>query len=245
MKKIICVLLAISMIAATAAILGGCGDDKSKKSDKDATTATSAATEVLSTTASTEVLSTIASTEAETLDPQEDDPTEDDPQEVTEEPATEQSYYDSYGGLTGQEAILKATEYAGAGYQCVYYDRQYLRNQEAWYIGVQAADGSDDAVYYLYVNANECVPVTEIPAIGGEISEETEEEVIEDIFAGISEQDAINKAIDSMEEDYTCVSSEQSEVGGAEYWLIGIQEVGDDSGEVLYFYVNSDACFQQ
>ena len=46
MKKILCIILALSMIAATALVISGCGDDKSKSSSKtDATKApTSAAT---------------------------------------------------------------------------------------------------------------------------------------------------------------------------------------------------------
>lgn len=238
MKKIICIVLALMMIAATATVLGGCGDDKSKSSSKtDATKATQAAT-TAQTSAPTAVLTTLAPTptQAEVTEAG-DEPTvvPDDDDDNTD------AYYGIYGGLSGQDAILKALSYAGAGYQCVYYDHQYLRNQEAWYIGLQASEGTDGAVYYLYVNDNECVPVTEIPNIGGQNSGDSG--IFSEDYAGISEQEAIFKALGMMEEEYVCVSSEAASYGGSEYWLIGIQKSDSDGSDIYYFYVNGDSCF--
>lgn len=227
------------MIAATAMLFGGCGEDKTKSDKKGATKATVSATETVSPTAPTTALSTLTPAPIETLAPQNDD----DPTEVQSDNDGQQDYYNAYGGLSGQEAILKALSYVGAGYQCVYYDRQYLHNQEAWYIGIQASEGTDSTVYYLYVNENECVPVSEIPNIGGNNSEDSG--VFEPNYAGISEQEAIFAALGSVEGEYACVSSEQAGIGATEYWRIGIQQIDDPSADILYFFVNSDNCFQE
>ncbi len=232
MKKIVCILLAFAVLAATAAVLGGCGKEKTKSSKS----------------ASTEADATVPPAELSTLSPS-----------ASELPASEHSEgddtqakgadnhgaaYDSvYGGISGQEAILKALDAVGAGYQCVFYSRRNLRNQEAWYLGIRTSDGSDSTVYHLYVNQDRCVPEEEIPNIGGDNRRGSG--IFEESFAGIAEQEAIFKALDTQNEDHLCVSSEQSALDGREYWLIGIRQSDAPDAEIKYLYVDRDSCIVQ
>ena len=65
---------------------------------------------------------------------------------------------ETYGGLTELEAADKLRAYAPDGYGVVSSERSYLRNQEKWYMGIMASDGSDSEVYYYYVDSNEIDP---------------------------------------------------------------------------------------
>ena len=243
MKKIVCLILAVLMIAATATVLSGCGDDKSKSSSAtEATKAPTVAPTQAPTVMPTAQLSTLSGQPLETLAPQVEEtaaPVEEQTEEQQNSGDNGSDYYGTYGGLTGQNAILAALNYAGEGYQCVSYEQRYLQNSEAWYIGIQAADGSDPTVYYLYVNANDCVPTGDIPSISGGNGEGNGN------YAGIPEQEAIIKALGMRDEVCTCVSSEQSGVGGTEYWRIGIQSNDDPDGEIYYYLVSSDSCIPE
>lgn len=212
MKKVISLLLALLMTAAVI-MLSGCNE---KKSNPKATQATDVPDAVLSTVSPAEL------------------------KPLTEQGGDTEAYHTVYGGMTGQEAILEALGYVGAGYQCVSFEKRYLRNDEAWYIGIRASNGSDDTVYHLYVNKNRCVPQQDIPTLGGK--NRKDEGVFEENYAGISEQEAIFKAV-GMAGDYVCVSSEQTEKDGTEYWRIGVQKTDESDSEIMYYYVNKDECF--
>ena len=238
MKRIICFILTLTVAAASALMFTGCGD----KDKKDATEATAAATTAATTpTVKPAEMSTVTTAPVETLGQLQNNNSTEAAQPT--EGSTTSAYYDTYGGLTGQQAILKAISYVGAGYQCVYYDQRYLRNQEAWYIGVQASEGEDTTVYYLYVNESSCVPVNEIPNIGG--NNQADSGVFSTEYAGISEQEAIVRALDMCGDKYGCIYSDHAELNGVEYWKIGVQEVNNTDGEILTYYVNADSCFQQ
>ena len=84
------------------------------------------------------------------------------------------------------------------------------------------------------MNADQVVPVSDIPELGGSDDD--------DSYAGISENEAINRALGMRDDDCTCVSSEQAGVGGVEYWRIGIQSNDDPDGEIYYYLVNSNGC---
>ena len=240
MKKILCIVLALLVLAALGIFIGSCSKNKSESSSSSPTEATKApATQATAATAAatpTYPRATLAPVARETQNEQYDEttPTEETPTE--REDSTDSEYYGQYGGISGQDAILKALDYAGAGYQCVHYDREYLQNQEAWYVGVQAADGSDDTIYYLYVNADQCVPVAEIPDISGNNSGGSED------HAGISEQEAISRTLEMYEDDYTYVSSEPVTVNGGEYWRIGLKSLDETDDEIYYFLVDSNSC---
>ena len=234
MKRILCIVLALLMVSATALVLGGCGDDKSKSSSK--TEATKAPTIAATTapTTPTAAKNTLATVQPQTDNDDETDATEEQP---TDQDPSDAEYYGEYGGLSGQEAILRALDYSGSGYQCVSYDKQFLQGQEAWYVGIQATQGNDDTVYYLYVNADQIVPETEIPAIDDNGNGN-------DLYAGITEQEAINTVLDMYGDGYICVSSEEAGAGATEYWRIGVQ---DNAGEeaVVYYWVNDTECFAE
>lgn len=236
MKKFLCITLVLLIMAAAATILVGCGEDKSKSSSAaQATKApTSAATAA---TVPTTSLTTLAPAQQNTQ-PDQDDETADQ-QEAEPVDPSDAEYYNEYGGISGQQAILKALSYAGQGYQCVSYDKRYLQNQEAWFVGVQAAYGEDETVYYLYVNADQCVPVTDIPAIGGSSDDQPGS------YGGITQTKAIAIAIQNQEGEYSCTSSEQVEIDGVEYWRIGLQSDDDGDGQTYYFLVNSYSCFEE
>ena len=141
MKKIICILMAVAMIAATCFVLTGCGDDKKT----DPTKATVAATQPATQAVTNAPVQTVTEAPA---------------QSVTAAPQAtqgqDQPQSDVYGGITGTEAAEQALAYAGEGYQVVSNEQRYLRNQEAWYVGVQALV-NDSTVYHIYINADEHV----------------------------------------------------------------------------------------
>ena len=237
MKKILCIVLALSMIAATALVISGCGDDKSKSSSKtEATKAPTTAATTAPTTSATR--NNAAPAPGETQNEQESETTD---EQIPTDPvdSTDAEYYNNYGGLSGQQAILKALNFAGEGYQCVSYDKQYLQNQEAWYVGVQATDGSNDTVYYIYVNADQCVSETEIPAISAGGSTDP------DSHGGVTEAQAINIAIQNQEGEYSCVAAEAIEIDGDEYWRIGLQSSDSEDTTVHYYLVNRYSCFEE
>lgn len=236
MKKILCIILALSMIVATAMVISGCGDDKSKSSSK--TDATKAPTSAATVATSSATQGSAVPVPQATQDDQQNETTD---EQIPTDPvdATDAEYYNNYGGLTGQQAILKALGFAGEGYQCVSYDKQYLQNQEAWYVGVQATDGSDNTVYYIYVNADQCVAETEIPSIGG--GSDTDPAA----HGGVTEAQAINIAIQNQEGEYSCVSADAIEIDGSEYWRIGLQASDSTDTTVRYYLVNRYSCFEE
>ena len=152
-KRIISIVLAVSMITAMCAILSGCGEDKKNTTPTSATQATAAATQAATTAPA--VISTLApaATEAPQIATGAPD--------ATEAPAPAAPY----AGIDEQSAVQNAIAYAGTGYMSVSTEQRYFRNQEAWYIGLTAIDGHDDNIYYVYVTANDVIPQQEIPAI--------------------------------------------------------------------------------
>ena len=235
MKKIISLILAFTMLAVSAVLFAGCSEKK------DAATEAPQVTEAPAQQTEAAVLDTVVPDELETLAGQDVQETEfvDAPVQGGGSSAYTEG---SYGGLTGEEAILKAISYAGAGYHCIYYAKRYLRNQEAWYLGLQA-DGSN-YMYFAYVNDNSCAPVTEIPNIGGNNTENSG--VFSVDYAGVCEQEAIFRALELMEPaEYVCLYTEQTLMRSNAYWKIAIQEYEKPSSEILYIYVNADSCFQQ
>lgn len=162
--------------------------------------------------------------------------------QATENQGGNQGFDTPYGGMTARDAVLRSLEYVGAGYECVSCERSLLRNQEAWHLGLRASDGSDETVYYVYINEETCMPVGEIPTIGGENREGSG--VFSIRYAGICEQDAIFRAIEAAGE-YLCVSCEESESDGAECWLVGVVKKNTSDNTVRYFYVNKDSCVEK
>ncbi|MBQ9515520.1 MAG: hypothetical protein IJR57_05355 [Ruminococcus sp.] len=168
-KRIISIVLAVSMITAMCAILSGCGEDKKNTAPTSATqAATQAATQEA--TATPAVISTLApvATEAPQIGTGAPD--------ATEAPAPAAPYAD----IDEQSAVQNAIAFAGTGYMSVSTEQRYFRNQEAWYIGLTAIDGHDDNIYYVYVTANDVIPQQEIPAIesvgGGNVDGDNEEQ---------------------------------------------------------------------
>lgn len=167
-KRIISVVLAVTMITAMCAILSGCGEDKKNTAPTTATQVTAAATQAATTAPA--VISTLApaATEAPQIGTGAPD--------VTEAPAPAAPY----AGIDEQSAVQNAIAYAGTGYMSVSTEQRYFRNQEAWYIGLTSIDGHDDTVYYVYVTANDVIPQQEIPAIesvgGGNVDGDNEEQ---------------------------------------------------------------------
>ncbi|MBQ9680123.1 MAG: hypothetical protein IJV48_05530 [Ruminococcus sp.] len=72
---------------------------------------------------------------------------------------------DQYAGMTLQAATQQAFDegVVSGGYKCVSQEQRFLRNREAWYLGFQTTDGSDETVYYVYVGDGFTVPEQEIP----------------------------------------------------------------------------------
>lgn len=239
MKKAICIGVALLLLVVLGIAVSSCGkNDKSKSSSNTESTKapTTATTATVAATAPTTSSYTLAPV------PQATDGDQDDTTAATEEEASETSettdngYYGEYGGLSGQDAILQALGYAGSGYQCVSYEKQYLQGQEAWYIGVQAAAGSDETVYYIYVNSDQIVPVSDIPAVGDDSNQPGN-------YGGVSQKQAVAIALQNVDGNYSCVSYEQVEIDGTQYWRIGLQN--NDSGEVSYYLVNNSSCFEE
>lgn len=241
MKKIVLavsIVIALVLLAATAVIVTGCGEDKSKSSSK--TDSTKAPTSATTAT----VAATLPTTSSYTLAPVpqatngDDETTAPDETTAAATEDDEEGYYGQYGGISGQDAILKALGYAGAGYQCVSYEKQYLQNREAWFVGVQATSGSDDTVYYLYVNADECVPVTDIPAVGDNSDQPGN-------HGGITQKQAVAIALQNVDGNYSCISYEQIEIDGVEYWRVGLQNDDSEDGDITYYLVNNNSCFEE
>lgn len=150
-KRIISVVLAVSVIAAMCAILSGCGEDKKNTAP---TSAAQAATQA----------SQAPAAEITTLAPDATQAQTPAAEEATEAPATN---VDSspYAGIDEQSAVQNAVDFAGSGYMAVSTEQRFFRNQEAWYVGLTAVDGGDGNVYYVYVTATDVIPQQEIPAI--------------------------------------------------------------------------------
>ena len=167
-KKIISIVLAVSMITAMCAILSGCGEDKKNTAPTSATQATAAATQAATTAPA--VISTLApaATEAPQIGTGAPD--------ATEAPAPAAPY----AGIDEQSAVQNAIAFSGTGYMSVSTEQRYFRNQEAWYIGLTSIDGHDDNIYFVYVTANDVIPQQEIPAIesvdGGNVDGDNEEQ---------------------------------------------------------------------
>lgn len=212
MKKIICILMAVAMIAATCFVLTGCGDDKKT----DPTKATVAATQPATQAVTNAPVQTVTEAPA---------------QSVTAAPQAtqgqDQPQSDVYGGITGTEAAEQALAYAGEGYQVVSNEQRYLRNQEAWYVGVQALV-NDSTVYHIYINADGITPESEIPDRSGDQS---------GYWGGITLDTAVEYARAYLGEGWNITGSEQSEYNGAECWWIHAES--EDGGSRI-LYVNSD-----
>ncbi len=227
MKKTLTILIAGVLAAATCCLaLTGCGGDKKKTNATEATKAPTVAATVAPTTAPT-VAATLAPQEQSTYAPEDDDDTQ------APEATDAQDDGDNsglYGGMTYQDAILSAMNYAGSGYQCVSYDQRYRNNQEAWYVGLQATDGTDATVYYVYVNSDGCVPQSNIPSRGSNT-----------VYAGISQNDAQSTVLNSLggTDDLEIVSVTQSYYGDDEAWLI---MVSDADGTTYTAYVGDGFC---
>ena len=165
-KRIISIVLAVSVITAMCAILSGCGEDKKNTAPTSATqSATQAATQEATTAPA--MISTLAPVATEAPQVSTD---------ATEAPAPAAPY----AGIDEQSAVQNAIAFAGTGYMSVSTEQRYFRNQEAWYIGLTAIDGHDDNIYYVYVTANDVIPQQEIPAIesvgGGNVDGDNEEQ---------------------------------------------------------------------
>lgn len=228
MKRILTIMIAGVLVLAMCLALVGCGGDNKKTDATEATKAPTTAPTVAPTAAPTSA-ATLAPIEQVTLAPDDDDDDDDD-----DDWSDDDGYGDLYGGLDGQSAILKAMDFAGPGYQCVYYDREYLSNQEAWFIGLQATDGDDDTVYYVYVNADRCVPQTAIPSRG-----ERDDYDSDDIYAGMTRYEAQIKAIQNLGDtaDLGVVSATQGYYGDMEAWVFHITGANNKD---FVCYVGSD-----
>lgn len=239
MKKAICIAVALLLVAALGITISFCSkNDKSKTSSKTESTKapTTATTATVAATAPTTSSYTMAPVPQATDADHDDETTAATEDETQTSETTDEGYYGEYGGLSGQDAILQALGYAGSGYQCVSYEKQYLQGQEAWYIGVQATAGSDETVYYIYVNSDQVVPVTDIPAVGDNSDQPGN-------YGGVSQKQAVAIALQNVDGNYSCVSYEKIEVDGTQYWRIGLQD--DDSGDVSYYLVNNNSCYPE
>lgn len=235
MKKILTMVIAGVLIAAMCFALVGCGDDNKKNDATSATKAPTTAATTAPTSAPTSAATLVPVPQQATLVPQND---------ATDAPAdgdddiNEDGDGNYYGGLDSQSAILKAMDFAGPGYQCVYYDKQYLSNQEAWYIGLQATDGDDDTVYYLYVNADRCIPQTAIPSRG-----EGSDYDSDDVYAGLTRYEAQIKAIQNLGDtaDLGVVSATQGYYqDSVEAWVFHITGAHNQD---YVCYVGADFCY--
>lgn len=201
--------------------------ENTKESKKDTTEETgkkdtqeNAATEAADTTA--------ADTESQDTEAQ---------QTETEEPLVSDDKI--YAGIWEQSAMNSALEYAGSSYMVVSTEKAYLRNVEKWLVGIQKIDGSDDTVYYLYVDDKEVVPQSELPSgEGADISEDK-------IYAGLWEQSAMNNAIEYMGSDYMVVSTEKAYLRNVEKWLIGLKKADGSDDTVVYVYVDDSEVVPQ
>ena len=218
MKKVISILTAAALLTATCILFAGCGEEK--KDTKETAAPTQAATQAV-----TEAPTAVPATQAPaTLAPVEQ-PTE--PQEQTEAP-TEYEGAELYGGITANFAASSALDCAGSGYEVVSVEQRYLRNQEAWYIGVKALT-TDSTIYYIYVNENGAYPVSEIPYRGSGQ---------EGVCGGITLDTAVEYAKNYLGEGYDVTGSEPTRFTGVEAWWIMAEATDGSDSRVLY--VNSD-----
>lgn len=221
MKRIICLVLAAVMIAFTCLVLAGCGEDK-----KDAANATAAPTQAATNTSATQ---NPAAQSNATQAPAAQSPAAQAPAETSAEAATQaqgSGGVDLYGGITSKEAVEMALAYVGDGYEVVSNEQRYLRNQEAWYVGVKAFT-VDSTVYYLYVMKGEVAPVTAIPDRSNGQS---------GLWGGIDLNTAVEYAISYLGDDYRVTGSEMSEFNGADVWWITAESAND----TRILYVNSN-----
>lgn len=222
MKKIITLLLAAAMMTASCAVLTACGNKDKKKDAEKATTAVSA---------------TVAATQA-AAQPATNAPQQQDQQQATAAPdnaATQASAQasDVYAGKTAEQAKQAALDYAGSGYEAVSAEQKYLRNREAWLIGVKAFT-TDSTIYYIYVLEDEAVPQTDIPDRGNGQ---------EGVYGGLTLDQAMQAAKEYAGGDWAMVSSEQKYLRNQEAWLIGASR---DGGETIYYlYVNENGVVPQ
>lgn len=209
MKRFVCLLIAVAMIAAACLVLTGCGDDK--KDEKKATTASTQAATQVATTAQGATLAP-AQQNTPALQP-------------TQAQNTQQS--DVYGGLTSDEAAAQALDFAGQGYEVVSGEQRYLGNDEAWYIGVKAFV-EDSTVYYMYINSDGITPESEIPDRSNPQS---------GVYAGMTLDEAVQMVLDYLGEGWNVVGSEQRYLRNDEAWFIYASDDGGET--VSYYYVVS------
>lgn len=212
MKRSVCLLIVVAMIAAVCFAFAGCGDDK-KKEDAKKSEATSAQ-------AATQAAATAQNM---TSAPVQQNPQTPDATQAQDAPQDS----DIYGGITSVEAAEQALAFAGEGYEVVSNEQRYLRNVEAWFVGVKAFT-EDSTVYYMYINSDGVTPVSEIPDRSNPQS---------GVYAGMTLDEAVQMVCDYLGEGWNVVGSEQRYLRNDEAWFI---YASDDGGEtVSHYYVVS------
>lgn len=75
--------------------------------------------------------------------------------------------------------------------------------------------------------------------------EPTEDTPPKETYAGLTEIDAITKALEFAGPAYAQVSAEQAYLRNVEHWLIGVHRDGDTESLVYYIYVSADEVVPQ
>ncbi len=145
MKKVLTIVLAALIVAATGTLLAGCGDKKDSKSSK--------ASKTTSATETTEAQTTTAEPETETQTDTEE------PSSETEEPSEDDGY------ISREEAVAKLKKTAGSGAEILDAQKGYTPSgDKAWLITVNpiSTDDSQESVIY-YVGEDFCFCEDYIP----------------------------------------------------------------------------------
>lgn len=166
MKRIVCVLTAL-LLAAVVVVLTAC--EKQTDSPAAGVTETQEAASAQSTVSPIGAEKTPQNNKDAQADTENQDSENVSRQAETAAVMDEPEFKsdDQYAGMTLQAATQQAFDegVVSGGYKCVSQEQRFLRNREAWYLGFQTTDGSDETVYYVYVGDGFTVPEQEIPIV--------------------------------------------------------------------------------
>ncbi len=221
MKRIVCVLLTLALVASLCMAMTACGDKKDDSEKKIYTTvATQPATQAATQAA-------LRNPTTAPLNPALD----------AQQPAATLSVdSEQYGGLTSGEATQNVLQSAGEGsYLLGYYQGTTPDGNDAWIVTVQTPAG-EEAVYYSAYGF--CYPAYD------EESDQVEEGhgINDAYYANVSEQQAGQIALNNMGDDnWMIIASSQGSYEGVDAWVITIENL--ETGATRRAYVSGNDCY--
>lgn len=223
MKSWIALILCLCLAAI---VLTGCGDDKDKDK-KSSDTATVAATQAATTAPATKATQPAQNNNQNNNQNQNND--------ATQAPATDGSM-DEDGYISQSEAVAAVRGIEGNGITILNVYQGYAPDgKQAWIIIIQpitTGDGPDTVTYY--VNDGFCYTT----------DYDSTPDDDDNLYAGVSEDYAIDTAISAMGEPYAYQEAFRGYTdGGEEAWVVVLRLEAGAGDTYAYYYVSSNFAY--